>query len=115
MTTGMNDVGGGHAARELDASSGAFVNDTAPGVDGSVLGVNTVPATADEESGQSSRLSYTIANRVRGRGRSILLFAISGGLLALGSVLSRRLWTPRPRRFAGFALRSRRRGGLFTR
>ena len=115
MTTEINDVGGGRAALELDASSGAFVNDTAPGVDGSVLGVNTVPSTAEGESGPSSRLSYTIASRVRGRGRSILLAAIGGGLLALGTVLSIRLWSPEPRRFGGFALGRRARRGLFTR
>lgn len=105
MNNGINDLGGGHAAREYDPRSGAFVDDTATGVDGSVLGAETVPERREATS-QPSGLS----TRLGGRGRSILAAAIGGGILALGlflrgrarareaSMLARLLNRKRPRR-----------------
>lgn len=82
MTNGINDFGGGHAAVELDPRTGAFVNDTAPGTDGSVLGFDTTPEWADNSSSR-----YALSDRLRGRGRTILVAAIGGGLLALSLFL----------------------------
>jgi len=108
MESGIDNAVGGYTASELDARSGAFVNDTAPGVDGSVLAMNTVPASEEE----SSR-SYLLAEGLRGRGRSIVLAAVGGGLLALAAFFGKRYYSPRPR-FPGLTIRSRRRRGLFA-
>jgi hypothetical protein len=113
MTQAIDDL---RAMPELDASSGAFVNDTAPGVDGSVLGVNTVPASAEEDTA-GQRYALTTGPRSRG----LLAAAIGGGLLALivafvgGGLRPRRgFWPRRSRTFAG-SLRGRPRRWVFAR
>jgi hypothetical protein len=111
MTNGITDLGGGHAPRELDASSGAFVNDTAPGVDGSTLGIHTVPASF-EATGQR----FALSERLRGRGPGLFAAALAGGLLALGwTLFGGRRRTRGSRTFAGFALGGRPRRRWFTR
>ena len=83
MNQGTHDFGGGHAAVELDPRSGAFVNATAPGVDGSVLGTNTELAVVDRRFAWLPGLSA--------RGRYVLGAALGAGLLALGwSLLANR-------------------------
>lgn len=63
---------------ELDARSGAFVNDTLPGIDGSVLGANTVPEPGNDA---GERRSYALTTA---GGRPLWQAAIGGGLLVLG-------------------------------
>jgi len=97
-------------AYELDARSGAFVNDTLPGLDGSVLGANTVPEPSSDIS--SSRRSYALTNL---RGRS-LWGAVGGGLLALGmAYMGRRMWATPPRSFLSMFMRRRPRRWGFAR
>ena len=96
-------------AYELDARSGAFVNDTLPGIDGSVLGANTVPEpTGDVTEGRNSLT--TIAGSV------LWGAAVGGGLLALGmAFVSRRLWQRPSRSFLGYLTRRRPRRWGFAR
>jgi len=108
MTNRINDLGGSAAAREWEARSGAFVNDTAPGMDGSVLGVNTVPASTEVTSQQ-----FALTNRQRGRGRSLIVAALGGGLFALSLFLRGRARTRRAPRFGSFLFPKRR--SLFAR
>ena len=90
------------SAYDLDARSGAFVNDTLPGLDGSVLAANTVPEPSDDTSG---RRSYALSTL---RGPGLWGAAVGGGLLALGiAYMSKRLWVTPPR--SGFSLFMRRR------
>ena len=101
-------------AYELDARSGAFVNDTLPGVDGSVLGANTVPEPSDETGRRSYALSTTAVRGLRGRGAWGA--AVGGGLLALGvAYLSRRLWTTPQRSMFSILMRRRPRRWGFAR
>jgi hypothetical protein len=111
MTNGITDLGGGHAPRELDASSGAFVNDTAPGVGGSTLGTNTVPASSE-----ATGRRYALSERLPEQGRGIFAAALAGGLLALcWTLLGGRRRTRGSRRFAGFVFGSRPRRRWFAR
>jgi len=98
-------------AYDLDARSGAFVNDTLPGLDGSVLGANTVPESSDDAGG---RRRYALTTVARLRERGLWGAAVGGGLLALGlAYLGTRLWATPPRSFlSSFARRRPRRWGF---
>lgn len=98
---------------ELDARSGAFVNDTLPGIDGSVLGANSVPVPTDDADRASERRSYALTTT---GGRGVWGAALGGGLLALGvAYMSRRLWARPSRSLLGFVLRRRPRRWSFVR
>lgn len=89
------------SAYELDARSGAFVNDTLAGVDGSVLGANTVPALSEKTS--ERRYALTLP-----RNRNVWAAAIGGGLLTLGvAIMGRRLWSRPSRTFINRFMRPR--------
>jgi hypothetical protein len=94
MSNAIDNLSGAVAAYGLDPRSGAFVNDTAPGADGSAIGVNTVPDSSEDASAQADGLTASA------RGRGLWIAAIGGGMLALGVALwGGRLWPRRSRLF----------------
>jgi hypothetical protein len=106
MNNAIDDLG----RVELDVRSGAFVNDTVPGADGSVLAVNTVPDSSVPTAGQT----HAMATRLRERG--VWAAAVGGGLLALGVAwMGVRLWPRRTHTVASYFMRKRPRRGLFSR
>lgn len=109
MTQARNQTNA-YAGYELDARSGAFVNDTLPGTDGSVLGANTVPETSDKASGRSYALTTHLPKP------RLWQAAIGGGLLMLGmAYVGARMWTRPSRSFMSSFMRRRPRRWSFAR
>jgi hypothetical protein len=110
----MTQVRNINQAYELDPRSGAFVNDTLAGLDGSVLGANTVPEPSDDAGG---RRSYALTSVTRLRERGLWgAAAVGGGLLVLGmAYLGTRLWATPQRSFVSSLMRRRSRRWGFGR
>ena len=83
MVPAIEDLGGGHSPSEFDASSGAFVNDTAPSLGGNGAPAHSVPGGPPAE----VRSPQTLATRRQRSLKGVVAAAVGVTLLAFGWLL----------------------------
>jgi hypothetical protein len=93
MTQAINDLGGGHSPTEIDASSGAFVNDAAPGFAGNGVPAHSVPGGTPAEVRAPRGLAIwrqRPTTRLGGAGVGLALLALGWLIVKVGAAGRRR-------------------------